>query len=111
MMGLILSNRGQSGSVGFLKPKFAVANKTQSKRMTEHDQDRRARTTVRIGAPGAYEDCLDMRELLLVHREGVLHADVFVFLALEAVQAWRGRQLVLDVFGWYVLEEIEVICF
>lgn len=43
MMGLILSNRGQSGSVGFLKPRFAVANKTQSKRMTEHDH-RQART-------------------------------------------------------------------
>lgn len=44
---------------------------------------------MRIGAPGAYEDGLDVRELLLVHREGVLHSDVFVFLALEAVQAWR----------------------
>lgn len=74
MIGLILSKRGQPGSVGFLKPSLAIGahiiSDTEGKRLMEN----RELTTVRVCAASANEDGLYVREAFFIGGQGTFHS-------------------------------------
>ena len=53
-------------------------------------QKQSVRTSVRIGAPGADEDSLNVWEVVLVHSEGMLHADGLAFHGLFHIERGGG---------------------